>query len=171
MHGAKWKDRHARAIAQGIITDAKKINPLDQAVAKKREADQKANVAWRAKLAALAAQKRKNMIAKIAPRPVKTKSVRSLQTTAYNQGARQQTLAAPFPLAPFPIPPEKKESKIIEEEEGKMDPSLGENNSKKAVQPIPPNKRDSSPADEKCENRNAKISPIQADVLLKYYMK
>lgn len=170
MQNAGWQSDHVHAVTRGIVSYAKKINPLDHAVAIKREADRKANAAWRAKLAAPAAKKHREMLAKIAAAPVSVSSGQHLQTAAYRKEDRQ-TLAAPFPLAPFPEVKEEKEPNPIEEEEGKMDPTLGESISdQSAAHQSALRKPKGSPA-RNILRQSEKTAPVKAKALLQFYMK
>lgn len=88
-----WQTNHTHAIVKALSSYAKRIAPLKEAVAIKREKDRAANLAWRMKLKARAAEAKKELIAAIRPSRV----------TAQTSPA-PQPLAAPFPLAPFPDP-------------------------------------------------------------------
>ena len=91
MLAETWQDAHAQLVADAVTRYAKRIEALDGAVAEKREADRKANEAWRAKLAQRNAAKRD--AGQVATQPSKRPS---------SSGGVPQRLAAPFPLAPFP---------------------------------------------------------------------
>ena len=91
MLAETWQDAHAQLVADAVTRYAKRVEALDGAVAEKREADRKANEAWRAKLAQRNAAKRD--AGQVATQPSKRPS---------SSGGVPQRLAATFPLAPFP---------------------------------------------------------------------
>ena len=150
MQSALWQSNHVAAVTRGIVSYAKKIAPLDLAVAAKRKADEKANAAWRAKLAAMAAKRRKDQIAKVSPaRRPPADPRRDPQPAKPAIGALPaKSLAAPFPLAPFPQPAEQVKA-------SPEHPAAGAD-----VSPAPPKR----PAPKR------QISPFQADTLLEFYL-
>ncbi|MBP5321707.1 MAG: hypothetical protein J6334_12030, partial [Kiritimatiellae bacterium] len=105
MLSAPWQEAHARLVADAVTDYAKRIETLDRAVAQRAEEERKANEAWRAKLAKREAEKRARLATArtAAPPPP--------------GDAAHQSLAAPFPLAPFPddaTPPPAPKPVVVE---------------------------------------------------------
>lgn len=71
MLEARWQDRCAAAIADGVRCYAGKVDALDRAIAAKRARDEDANERWRQHLAAQAV--RRSLVCPAAPAPVPPK--------------------------------------------------------------------------------------------------
>jgi N-acetylmuramoyl-L-alanine amidase len=108
MRREDWKAAQADAVADGIAEYARRLSPLSDAVARKRAADEKANAAWRAKLAAKASsppipEKTVAQTKSSLPKPPELAS--NVSPKAAPAHLAPVALAAPFPAAPFPEPP------------------------------------------------------------------